>query len=710
MVRTDSTNRLGVAIACAAFESIGFAFREQPTSDFGIDAHAELRAGDRGTGEILGIQIKSGTSYFREAANDQGWWIRPDLRHVEYWLNHVLPVVIVLVDVDKKSVFWVAATNTTIQFTDSGAKILVPNNRRVGRDSFTALLRLLRMPDLDEPVAQGAGCQVFLTSSISGREGWEAFANILVGQLAEDGHVSGWDIIVRVMTSDEAFQLLQDDESGWPGDNIVSIEVDAEARLATYSVSQKEAENMNLLWDEDLRAVSQASAIVQHLMAAEGLIDDEDEFDGEDDATENEADGPAEVPVSLNQRIRAHSNVTRGVTQATTIGKSTVTSPDNPFLLLTQSFNPESYYGSQACVEIALQCISGTPAHSIELHGLPGMGKSFLLRYLADPDGALKRSAGMLQPPYDESPSRLFPLLVEFRLRPSDIHPFVYIFKRFHEEFERYREVAYSALSGLLHDAIGNRGRPQSPGEAATAIEDVLLGLKDAGVRTAFLLDDFHLAFRLLTASETVRLRPWRDAAAFIVATESRLHKVNVEAAGSPFYQTLTLVPFGGLSRDEAWRLVAAPAEDAGWAFDSDDIQFVVEQAGVHPLLLVLAGRALWDSRNSVGYARGKRAAVSKEYPELLVGRFKGWFHPTFQMYWEHLGTEEHYALAVSVSHDKEISPGCYSVLTSLEQLGMVRFDPVEGRYRPFAPLFGEYISERSLNSAELKRESQDFQ
>lgn len=34
--------------------------------------------------------------------------------------------------------------------------------------------------------------------------------------------------------------------------------------------------------------------------------------------------------------------------------------------------------------------------------------------------------------------------------------------------------------------------------------------------------------------------------------------------------------------------------------------------------------------------------------------------------------------------------------------LGLVRFDPVEGRYRPFAPLFVEYISERSLSSAEL--------
>jgi hypothetical protein len=290
VVRTDNTNRLGVAITSAAFESIGFAFREQPTSDFGIDAHAELRAGDRGTGEILGIQIKSGASYFRETAGDKGWWLRPDPRHVEYWLKHVLPVVIALVNVDENRVFWVAATNTTIQLTSAGAKVLVPNNRRVDQDSFLALLRLLRMRDLGEPVAQGAGCRVFLTPSISGSGGWIAFADILVSQIVEDGLVTGWDIVVRVMSPYEANQPLQDDEYGWQDNNIVSIEVDAESRLATYSVPQKEAENMDLLWDEDFRAVAQASAIVDHLMAADGLLDVEDELDEADEAAENNDD------------------------------------------------------------------------------------------------------------------------------------------------------------------------------------------------------------------------------------------------------------------------------------------------------------------------------------------------------------------------------------------------------------------------------------
>jgi len=36
------TERRGVGLAMAAFESLGFAFREQSESDFGIDAQERL--------------------------------------------------------------------------------------------------------------------------------------------------------------------------------------------------------------------------------------------------------------------------------------------------------------------------------------------------------------------------------------------------------------------------------------------------------------------------------------------------------------------------------------------------------------------------------------------------------------------------------------------------------------------------------------------
>ncbi len=72
-------------------------FREQPTEDYGIDAHTEVVDGEEVTGRLLALQIKSGSSWFNEPAPG-GWWFRPDTQHVHYWLDHSLPVIAVLYD------------------------------------------------------------------------------------------------------------------------------------------------------------------------------------------------------------------------------------------------------------------------------------------------------------------------------------------------------------------------------------------------------------------------------------------------------------------------------------------------------------------------------------------------------------------------------------------------------------------------------------
>lgn len=43
-------------------------FREQPTEDYGIDAHTEVVDGEEVTGRLLALQIKSGSSWFNEPA------------------------------------------------------------------------------------------------------------------------------------------------------------------------------------------------------------------------------------------------------------------------------------------------------------------------------------------------------------------------------------------------------------------------------------------------------------------------------------------------------------------------------------------------------------------------------------------------------------------------------------------------------------------
>jgi hypothetical protein len=49
------------------------------------------------TGRQLAAQVKAGQSYFREET-DGGFVNRPSDRHVRYWRDYALPVILILVD------------------------------------------------------------------------------------------------------------------------------------------------------------------------------------------------------------------------------------------------------------------------------------------------------------------------------------------------------------------------------------------------------------------------------------------------------------------------------------------------------------------------------------------------------------------------------------------------------------------------------------
>ncbi len=127
-----------------AFESLGFAFREQSESDYGIDAHAELIEGETATGRLLGVQVKSGQSYFSESVGDS-YVFRPDAKHVDYWVNHALPVLLCLADPDKNVVYWQVINNETAESTGTNYRLMIPKDQMVNEHSLPALRDMLTM-------------------------------------------------------------------------------------------------------------------------------------------------------------------------------------------------------------------------------------------------------------------------------------------------------------------------------------------------------------------------------------------------------------------------------------------------------------------------------------------------------------------------------------------------------------------------------------
>lgn len=102
---TDQTDRTGIHAVASIFTKLNWAFREQPTSDFGIDAQAEkLNPDGKAGGKLIALQIKTGASYFRKRGD--GYVFYGDERHREYWTNHSLPVFLILHNTDTGLTLW----------------------------------------------------------------------------------------------------------------------------------------------------------------------------------------------------------------------------------------------------------------------------------------------------------------------------------------------------------------------------------------------------------------------------------------------------------------------------------------------------------------------------------------------------------------------------------------------------------------------------
>ncbi|MFD0355609.1 DUF4365 domain-containing protein [Streptomyces sp. NPDC127110] len=144
MHRKPSARTAGIGVTrtrLAVEDELDWVFREQPTEDFGIDAHAEVVDAGRVRGRLLALQIKSGSSWFRERGQD-GWWFRPDPEHVRYWTNHSLPVAVVLYHPERRRCYWQLVNRETLTRTSRGGwKLLVPEAQVLGEGARAALSR-----------------------------------------------------------------------------------------------------------------------------------------------------------------------------------------------------------------------------------------------------------------------------------------------------------------------------------------------------------------------------------------------------------------------------------------------------------------------------------------------------------------------------------------------------------------------------------------
>lgn len=135
-----SVDRIGVSATEKIINQMGMVFREQPTDDYGIDAQIETIENGYATGKLIAVQIKSGLSFFNEITNDSIIF-RGERKHYDYWLNHSLPVIIVLYNPENDTCYWNVVNLKTATLTTKNWKIEIPLSNLL-KDAKPKLLEL----------------------------------------------------------------------------------------------------------------------------------------------------------------------------------------------------------------------------------------------------------------------------------------------------------------------------------------------------------------------------------------------------------------------------------------------------------------------------------------------------------------------------------------------------------------------------------------
>jgi hypothetical protein len=127
-------------------EDLRWIFRDVRKADLGIDAQIELvNPEKRGTGRIIAAQIKCGESFFSEST-DVGFVFRGNSKHLKYWIEHSLPVLVIICDPKSNKCYWQEVSGANTEPLEKGWKLVIPRTHVLGSESKQALSQIAGRP------------------------------------------------------------------------------------------------------------------------------------------------------------------------------------------------------------------------------------------------------------------------------------------------------------------------------------------------------------------------------------------------------------------------------------------------------------------------------------------------------------------------------------------------------------------------------------
>ena len=115
-------------------------FRRQDHADIGIDAQIEQLEDGSPRGRLIAAQIKSGESHLKKVRGSYRFY--GEMRHYHYWLNHSLPVVLIVWIPSRKVAVWQIVEESKIEITGKQWAIDIPIEKVLGEQTKAEMQKL----------------------------------------------------------------------------------------------------------------------------------------------------------------------------------------------------------------------------------------------------------------------------------------------------------------------------------------------------------------------------------------------------------------------------------------------------------------------------------------------------------------------------------------------------------------------------------------
>lgn len=398
------------------------------------------------------------------------------------------------------------------------------------------------------------------------------------------------------------------------------------------------------------------------------------------------------------------------------------------------------YIGPRDELESLLARVSAERPAAISLVGPWGIGKSFMLQYLANPQGARQAFAMVMGEPFRTEPERLCFVLIDsegliaddllannlalllydalladlaqvFAVPAFDEVPITRLRDLRPRSIAELRERIAAELMQAREELTAAELRADFDRALGAAFPDRLLTLlrylAGWGMRIVFLLDKFDRLAARLDRTDFDHLRVLLALAAVVLSSRQALSRIVSDTAqSSPFFnllEKLNLLSLHVLPLGEAQRLIREPPtwfpETHDLAFSESDVDFILELTGTHPDIVRATCEELftWVRRRSNGSAAGGDLLPPADRP-FLRARLRVIFADAFSVLWHRLEADERHLMRAMVQHDVQPDPAQAldpaSPLSRLIERGYVVSS--QGRYRLFAGLLHDYVRDQA--------------